>query len=184
MPSSKKPRKKWHKKVTWQSAEKHVNMLIRLRRGIRDAGRIATDLLFPMDVLRHSCGKESHVRRFMSKTKVYLVISWILSRQLTDPEEMRNVIAETNRHFQIVFNCWLNHKRILYPELKKAREGMNTLFNTIRDAFEPWEVSTCHEQAFITSRLTTWRRTNWICNCRNRGYPVITTRREKRCLNA
>lgn len=186
MPASKKPRKKWHKKVTWQSAEKHVNMLIRAEtwdQGMLDG--FATDFLFPMDVLRHSCGKESHVRRFMSKTKVYLVISWILSRQLTDPEEMQDVIAETNRHFQIVFNCWLNHKRILYPELKKAREGMNTLFNTIRDAFEPWEVSTCHEQAvhnlkaydMAENELDLQLPESW-------DIPVITTRREKRCLNA
>ena len=58
MPASKKPRKKWHKKVTWQSAEKHVNMLIRAEtwdQGMLDG--FATDFLFPMDALRHSCGK-------------------------------------------------------------------------------------------------------------------------------
>jgi len=143
MPSSKKPRKKWHKKVTWQSAEKHVNMLIRAEtwdQGMLDG--FATDLLFPMDVLRHSCGKESHVRRFMSKTKVYLVISWILSRQLTDPEEMRNVIAETNRHFQIVFNCWLNHRRILYPQLKHLRRLAASTFEDLVEYFPPSRIST------------------------------------------
>ena len=143
MPSSKKPRKKWHKKVTWQSAEKHVNMLIRAEtwdQGMLDG--FATDFLFPMDVLRHSCGKESHVRRFMSKTKVYLVISWILSRQLTDPEEMRNVIAETNRHFQIVFNCWLNHKRILYPQLKHLRRLAASTFEDLVEYFPPSRIST------------------------------------------
>lgn len=186
MPASKKPRKKRQYKVTMKGLEYWARFTTR-GEGWSDSmlDAFAQDFLLPLDAIYWSRGKDPYCRSLFGRIKDKLVMSWILARYVKETEQMRRVVAEANKQLQIVFNCWMLHKRILYPELKKAREGMNTLFNTIRDAFEPWEVSTCHEQAvhnlkaydLAENELDLQLPESW-------DIPVITTRREKRCLNA
>ena len=55
-------------------------------------------------------------------------------------------IAEANKCLQAAFNCWLDHKKILYPQLKRCKHLMLQLFEAITSVYQPHEVNTCHSQ--------------------------------------
>ena len=159
MPASKKPRKKHHHKVTWASAEKHCSFLIRGEDWTPDMlNDFAQDFLFPLDAIYWSRGKDPYCRSLFGRIKDKLVMSWILARYVTETEteQMRRVVAEANKQLQIVFNCWVLHKRILYPQCKRCKDLMLELFQMITSAFGPDEVESCHVAEAKNPALFDW----------------------------
>ena len=147
MPASKKPRKKHHHKVTWASAEKHCSFLIRGEDWTPDMlNDFAQDFLFPLDAIYWSKGEDPCMKRLFGRTKDQLVMAWVLGNLLIERDEYRKVIAEANKCLQAAFNCWLDHKKILYPQLKRCKHLMLQLFEAITSVYQPHEVNTCHSQ--------------------------------------
>lgn len=147
MPASKKPRKKHQHKVTEKGLESWAMFTIR-GEGWSESmlNDFAQDFLFSLDAIYWSKGEDPYMKRLFGRTKDQLVMAWVLGNLLIERDEYRKVIAEANKCLQAAFNCWLDHKRILYPQLKRCKHLMLQLFNTITAVYLPHEVNTCHSQ--------------------------------------
>lgn len=159
MPSSKKPRKKRQYKLTTMGLERWARFTTRgegWSDGLLDA--FAQDFLLPLDAIYWSKGKDPYCKSLFGRIKDKLVMSWILARYVTETEteQMRRVVAEANKQLQIVFNCWVLHKRILYPQCKRCKDLMLELFQMITSAFGPDEVESCHVAEAKNPALFDW----------------------------
>lgn len=157
MPSSKKPRKKRQYKVTMKGLEYWARFTTR-GEGWSDSmlDAFAQDFLLPLDAIYWSRGKDPYCRSLFGRIKDKLVMSWILARYVKETEQMRRVVAEANKQLQIVFNCWVLHKRILYPQCKRCKDLMLELFQMITSAFGPDEVESCHVAEAKNPALFDW----------------------------
>ena len=147
MPASKKPRKKRQYKVTMKGLEYWARFTTR-GEGWSDSmlDAFAQDFLFPLDAIYWSKGEDPYMKRLFGRAKDQLVMAWVLGNLLIERDEYRKVIAEANKCLQAAFNCWLDHKRILYPQLKRCKHLMLQLFEAITSVYQPHEVNTCHSQ--------------------------------------
>lgn len=143
MPASKKPRKKHQNKVTEKGLESWAMFSIR-GEGWSDSmlGAFAQDFLLPLDAIYWSKGKDPYCKSLFGRIKDKLVMSWVLGNLLIERDEYRKVIAEANKCLQAAFNCWLDHKKILYPQLKHLRRLAASTFEDLVEYFPPSRIST------------------------------------------
>lgn len=147
MPKSKRPRKP-HRRVDvqagWSAAQKLCNYLIRGYGGWSDSDRneFAGHFLEPVTALRYSDPKDD-LRPLFALAKAQMVLAWCLTSWYVteDREYERDEIAAANQALQVAFNVWLDHRRMLYPQLKAARVLMQERFENLTTYFEPYEIS-------------------------------------------
>lgn len=147
MPKSKKPRhphKKFDARLANRQAQAMANFWIRgvgqwdKHERLMFCGRF----LEPFAAIRFSRGLEPETKEYFAAAKTSLVLAYTMTTAYApehqDPERAK--IAQANQLLQVAFNCWLNHKRLLYPQIKAMFRIAQEQAETLMDNFETWEL--------------------------------------------
>ena len=149
MPKNKKPRK-LHRRLSFADGLRQASALSRiLIKGDgywleSDVNRFAGDFLEPLAAIRYSKAADD-LQPYFGLAKSQLVFAYGLSSWVEDESQraafMRE-IEQQNQLLQMIANTWLNHRRILYPQLKHLRRLAASTFEDLVEYFPPSRIST------------------------------------------
>lgn len=149
MPRSKKPRKP-HRRLSLENKLRQAaalsNLLIRgdgywLE---SDINRFAGDFLEPLAAIRYSKAADD-LQPYFGLAKSQLVFAYGLSSWVKEADlrtAFMREVEQQNQLLQMIANTWLNHRRILYPQLKYLRHMAAGTFEDLVEYFPPSRIST------------------------------------------